>query len=273
MSGRMGDSNSVMLRILFGKKKNNHDYNSIIQLDKIVKIFPSPYKLAENFAEEMVNMITESAKNTKHFTVALSGGSTPEVLFTILRENFAESVPWKYVHIFWGDERCVPPDNVESNFGMTMRNLLCKIEIPSLNIHRIKGEDDPEKEASRYSKEISLFTRKRDGMPLFDLVLLGLGVDGHTASIFPGHLELLDSDKIYDVAFHPVTKQKRITLTGRVINNADIVTFLVAGKKKEKIVEKMFKKDPSALKYPATYIVPAYGRLNWFLDQEAASLL
>ena len=242
-------------------------------MDKIVKIFPSPYELAENLAEEMVNMIVESAKNTKHFTVALSGGSTPELLFTIIRENFTESVPWKYVHIFWGDERCVPPDNAESNFRMTMRKLLCKIKIPSMNIHRIKGEDDPAKEASRYSEEISLFTRKRDGMPLFDLVLLGLGVDGHTSSIFPGHLESFNSDKICEVSVHPMTGQKRITLTGRVINNADTVTFLVAGKKKEEIVEKMFKKDPSALNYPATYIVPVYGRLNWFLDQEAASLL
>lgn len=214
-------------------------------------------------------MIKESANKKETFTIALSGGSTPELLFSLLSENYAKSVPWQYVHIFWGDERCVPPDNAESNFGMTMRKLLSKIEIPFLNIHRIKGEDDPEKEASRYSEEISLFTRKRDGLPLFDLILLGLGEDGHTASIFPGHPELLDSDKICDVAFHPVTQQKRITITGKVINNAEAVTFLVAGKKKKEIVEKMFKKDPSALNYPATYIVPVYGRLSWFLDKEA----
>jgi 6-phosphogluconolactonase len=238
-------------------------------LDKIVKIFPSPHELAEKLAKEMVHMIKESANKKETFTIALSGGSTPELLFSLLSENYAKSVPWQYVHIFWGDERCVPPDNAESNFGMTMRKLLSKIEIPFLNIHRIKGEDDPEKEASRYSEEISLFTRKRDGLPLFDLILLGLGEDGHTASIFPGHPELLDSDKICDVAFHPVTQQKRITITGKVINNAEAVTFLVAGKKKKEIVEKMFKKDPSALNYPATYIVPVYGRLSWFLDKEA----
>jgi 6-phosphogluconolactonase len=242
-------------------------------LDKIVKIFPTPYDLAKEFAWEIVNMIAESAKNNKPFTIALSGGSTPELLFTLLSENYAESVPWKYVHIFWGDERCVPPDNNESNFGMTMKKLLSKIEIPSLNIHRIKGEDDPEKEASRYSEEISLNTRKRDEIPLFDLVLLGLGEDGHTASIFPGHLQLLRSDNVCEVAFHPVTLQKRITLTGRVINNADAITFLVSGKKKEEVVEKMFKKDPSSVYYPATYIVPVYGRLSWFIDKEAGRLL
>jgi 6-phosphogluconolactonase len=242
-------------------------------VDKIVKIFPSPYELAREFAEEMVKMISESTESARHFTVALSGGSTPELLFTILSENFARSVSWKNVHIFWGDERCVPPDNAESNFGMAWRKFLSKIEIPSLNIHRIHGEDDPEKEASRYSEEISLHTGKRDGMPLFDLVLLGLGEDGHTASIFPGHPELLYSDKICEVAIHPLTRQNRISLTGKVINNAEAVTFLVTGKKKEEIVKKIFKKDPSALNYPATYIVPVYGRLKWFIDKEAGKLL
>ena len=244
---------------------------TINPLVKIVKIFPTPYELSKEFAEEMVNMIIESAKYSKPFTVALSGGSTPELLFSLL--SVAVSVSWQYVHIFWGDERCVPPDDAESNFGMTMSKLLSKIEIPSRNIHRINGEDEPEKEALRYSKEISLFTRERDGLPLFDLILLGLGEDGHTASIFPGHLDLFDSDKICTIALHPVTLQKRITLTGRIINNADIVTFLVAGRKKAEVVEKMFKNDLSALNYPATYIVPVYGRLNWYIDKEAGRLL
>lgn len=246
-----------------------YPYNGITKLDKIVKIFPTPYDLAIKFAEEMVNMIKESVKNTKLFTIALSGGSTPEIVFKMLAENYAKSVPWEYVHFFWGDERCVPPGNSESNFGMTMRKLLSKIEIPSLNIHRIKGEDDPKKEASRYSEEILLNTGKREGIPVFDLVLLGLGEDGHTASIFPGHLELMKSDKICEIAFHPVTLQKRITLTGRVINNAETVTFLVTGKKKEAIVEKILKNKPSDQNYPASYIVPVYGRLYWFLDKEA----
>lgn len=242
-------------------------------MDKIVKIFSTPEKLAEEFALELVLLVNESLKKIKPFTAALSGGSTPEILFTILGEKFGNSVPWEYVHFFWGDERCVPPEDSESNYGMAKRTFLTKIKIPSGNIHRIIGEDDPVKETSRYSEEISLHTRKRNGMPLFDLVLLGLGEDGHTASIFPGHLELMDSDKICDLAYHPVTLQKRITLTGRVINNADAVTFLVSGKKKEYIVEELFKKDPSAVNYPAAYIVPVYGRLNWFIDKEAGRLL
>jgi len=242
-------------------------------LDKEVRIFSSPFELAEEFAGVMVKMIKESAKKRMPVTIALSGGTTPEILFKILGEKYTETIPWKFVHFFWGDERCVAPDSSESNYGMTFRKLLNKIEIPSLNIHRIIGEDDPDKEASRYSKEILLYTRQRYKMPSFDLVLLGLGEDGHTASIFPGHLSLFNSDKICDVAIHPTSMQKRITLTGRIINNAAVVTFLVSGLKKANVVEKILKKDPLALNYPASYIVPVHGSLSWYIDQEAGSLL
>lgn len=242
-------------------------------MKEIVRIFPTPLDVAVECATEMTDMISNSVKNFKPFTVAFSGGSTPELLFELLGEKFAESVPWKYVHIFWVDERCVPPENSESNFGLTKRKLLDRIEIPALNIHRITGENDPEKEALRYSKEVSVHTRKRDRLPLFDLILLGLGEDGHTASIFPGHPELLDTEKICEVAFHPVTLQNRITLTGRVLNNAEFVIFLVTGKSKAEIVDKMVKKNPLSLNYPASHIVPVYGRLSWFLDQEAGKLI
>jgi 6-phosphogluconolactonase len=242
-------------------------------LDKEIKIFPTPYELAEKFAEELVGIIADSAKMKKPVSVALSGGSTPELLFSVLGDHYPNSVPWEYVHFFWGDERCVPPGNPESNYGMTRRRLFEKINIPYSNIHRIKGEDDPEKEASRYSEEISGCTGKRDGLPVFDLVILGLGEDGHTASIFPGHLDLFNSDKICEVAVHPATLQRRITITGRVINNADSVTFLVTGKKKADIVEKIIKKSLIADDFPASYIVPVYGMLHWYIDKEAGRLL
>jgi 6-phosphogluconolactonase len=239
-------------------------------IESIVKIFPTPYDLAMNFASEMVRMINEAAKEKKPFTIALSGGSTPELLFRLLAEKFGETVPWQYVHFFWGDERCVSPTDGESNFGMTSRTLLSKITIPEQNIHRIAGDADPAAEAMRYGEEISRFTSNRNGIPCFNLVILGLGEDGHTASIFPGHLDLLDSEKNCAVASHPVTGQKRITITGMVINNADNVTFLVTGEKKALIVEKLFKKNPVSLNYPAAYAVPIFGLLSWFLDKEAA---
>jgi 6-phosphogluconolactonase len=267
------DPDSYRDSVVLRGKKNNQNRVIINHLEKIVKIFPDPYTLAKAFAEEMICMIERPAQKGRPFSVALSGGSTPEVLFALLSENYAKSVSWKFVHFFWADERCVSPDDQESNYGMTQRKLLCNIDIPSTNIHRIKGEEDPEYEVLRYSDEISEFTDKRDGLPLFDLVILGLGEDGHTASIFPGHRELIYSDRICDVAVHPVTFQKRITLTGRVINNAGSVAFLVTGKKKEKVVEKILKKGTDSYDLPASYIVPVYGPLSWFLDREAGGLL
>ena len=238
-----------------------------------IKIFPTPYELAEKFAEEMVSLINRSAAKDKTFTVALSGGTTPELLFSVLGDHFSKSVQWKFLHLFWGDERCVPPENSESNYGMTKRKLIDKIVIPSSNIHRILGENDPASEAVRYSEEISANTEERDGLPMFDLVILGLGDDGHTASIFPQNSELLNSSGICEVAVHPVTHQRRITITGKILNNAKNITFLVTGKRKAEIVEKIINKKPSAQNFPASHIVPDYGNLTWFMDKDAGSLL
>lgn len=242
-------------------------------MDKAIKIFSSPYELAEKFAEDFIGLIIESTKNKNQFSVALSGGSTPELLFSVLGDNFSKSAPWEFVHFFWGDERCVSSGNSESNYGMTSRKFLEKIDIPNSNIHRIIGENNPEKEASRYSKEIIKYTKNRCGLPLFDLIILGLGEDGHIASIFPEQLELFNSDKICEVAIHPETLQKRITITGNIINNADSVAFLVNGKKKAGIVEKIIRKSELVLNFPAFYVVPAYGVLSWYLDKDAGSLL
>ena len=238
-----------------------------------VRVFSSPYELAEKFAEELVIMINESAKQKIPVSVVLSGGSTPELLYSVLGDHFSGSVSWDYVHLFWGDERCVPPDDHESNYGMTRTRLLNKINIPSANIHRIRGEVDPVEEADRYSQEISVNTRKRNGLPLFDIVILGLGEDGHTASLFPSDKELFNSGKICEVATHPLTFRKRITITGKIINNADSVVFLVTGEKKSKIIENVIKKRPYAINFPASLVVPLYGHLTWFLDEEAARLL
>lgn len=238
-----------------------------------IKIFPSPVSLAEEFASEFAGMVSDSAIRNETFTVALSGGSTPELLYDFLGRRFAEKIDWEQVHLFWGDERCVPPADSESNYGKAYEKMLGKLSIPSSGIHRIKGEDDPVKEAARYSDEISAWTINRNGIPSFNLVLLGLGEDGHTASIFPGQRELLISEKICEPAVHPLTQQKRITITGKVINNADKVVFLVTGRKKAVIVADILKRIPAAQNYPAAYIVPEHGRLQWFLDEEAAVLI
>jgi 6-phosphogluconolactonase len=244
-----------------------------IKVDKIIKIYPDAEKLAEEFAQEFVLFTTDSAREKGNLSIAFSGGSTPELFFTLLADRFSDAIPWKHVHLFWSDERCVPPDDPQSNFGMTWRTLLSRIEIPARNIHRIRGENDPEKEALRYSDEVSQFTVSSHGFPEFDIIMLGLGEDGHTASVFPGNQELLHSDKICEVAFHPVTLQKRITLTPKVINNASSVYFLVTGEKKKVIVERLFKKNPLSLNYPAAHIVPEHGSLIWYIDKDAGGLL
>lgn len=237
-----------------------------------VKIFPTPYELAEKFAEELVRTITESATNKRPFTVALSGGSTPELLFSVLSNNFSGYATWKHVQFFWGDERCVPPDDPESNYGMTKRLFLDKIKIPPANIHRIMGEENPAEEVVRYSNEIVHFTREREGLPQFDLIILGLGEDGHTASIFPGNYKLLNSDKICEIAIHPVSSRLRITITGRVINNAEKVVFLVTGANKAGIVSAIIE-NQGTVDYPAAHIEPRTGVLKWYLDDAAAKLI
>jgi 6-phosphogluconolactonase len=242
-------------------------------LERSVKIFQNPGELAEKLSEDLVIMINDSATKNKPFTIALSGGSTPELLFSLLGKKYAKSVHWNSVHFFWGDERCVAPDNPGSNYGMTKKNLFDHIVINSVNIHRIRGEDEPQAEAFRYSSEISQNTEERNGLPQFDLVMLGLGDDGHTASIFPGYRHLLTSEKICEEALNPHNQQRRITITGRVINNADKVIFLVTGKKKAEIIESIFKSEPEAFSYPASYILPVYGSLEWYIDSEAGSLL
>jgi 6-phosphogluconolactonase len=135
------------------------------------------------------------------------------------------------------------------------------------------GESDPYIEIKRYSDEISAFTKSRNGFPVFNLVMLGLGADGHTASIFPGNADLITSGKICDVTSHPSTKQKRVTITGKVINNADRVVFLVTGKNKASVIEKIVRKRKSAAKFPASYVLPTDGSLTWYLDKEAAEML
>ena len=242
-------------------------------MDPSVRIFRTPYELAEKIAGEMVQMIKNAAEQSLPVTVSLSGGSTPELLFSILGDHFSRSAPWEFVHFFWGDERCVPPVSPDSNFGMAFRTLFKKISIPQGNIHRIYGEHNPLKEALRYSDLISQFTRNRDGFPVFDLILLGMGEDGHTASVFPDRTELFHSEKICEVSVHPVSHQKRITITGRVINNAENIRFLVTGKNKAEIINKIIKKENSALNLPASLVVPSNGNLEWILDADAGSLL
>lgn len=236
----------------------------------MLKIFDDKIKLSFAFCDELLNMSGE--KNV--FNIALSGGSTPRIIFQTLAEKFRGKIDWEKIHLFWGDERCVPPDDEESNFGMTKKYLLDYIDIPPKNIHPVNGNNIPEKEAERYSTELKKFLPVKNYLPVFDLIMLGIGEDGHTASIFPDQMKLLNSEKICEVSFHPLSKQKRITLTGKVIDNAERIIFLITGKSKSEIFNRILEnRDEPVKKYPAAAITPVNGRIEYFADKEASGLL
>jgi 6-phosphogluconolactonase len=230
--------------------------------------------LVEILAGKIVGLIGEASGMGEQFNMALSGGSTPGILFDYLAGLYgpgsAEMPALERVNVYWVDERCVPADHPDSNFRMAKERLLQKIPIPEDNIHRIRGEDKPEEEAMRYSRILGDKLPATNGLPSFDLILLGMGGDGHTASIFPDRMDLLSSERLCATAMHPETGQHRITITGRVINNAARVYFLVTGSDKSETLGRILGKD-RGYEFPAAHIHPEHGILTWFLDTAAAS--
>jgi 6-phosphogluconolactonase len=235
-----------------------------------IKIFETPEEVATAFARELFQLVSHSSGS---FHLALSGGSTPRLLFNLLADDYASLMPWNKIHFWWGDERCVPPDDNESNFKMAYDSLLGKIPVDAGQIHRIKGELEPKEACEQYSDEILGHVNLQHNLPAFDLIMLGMGDDGHTASIFPDRMDLLKAGSICEVATHPVTGQKRVTLTGPILNNAGHVAFLVTGKSKASRIAQIINKEGLASGLPAYHIQPRDGRLSFFLDRQAVSLL
>lgn len=234
-----------------------------------VKIASKPKKVFKSIAKEILNLTRESPQ--PRFDIVLSGGNTPKKLFKVLAGKYADSIPWDRIHFWWGDERCVPPENNESNFKLANDYLFSQVPVPKENIHRIKGENEPEKESVRYMYEIQENLNYRGESPVFDLVLLGLGEDGHTASIFPDQLELFEKESICAVTSHPLTGRPRLTLTGKVLNNANRIFFMVTGENKSMRISEIMNNEEAAKLLPAFYITPKNGKLIWFLDEAAAS--
>jgi 6-phosphogluconolactonase len=238
----------------------------------VIRIFDTPQSLAEALAADLEKSAATAKKQATPVNLALSGGSTPSIFFRLLaQEPYRFRIEWKYVRLFWGDERCVPPDHPDSNYGMTRKDLFDRIDIPPENLHRIRGEDDPEIEARRYEDEIREYLPEKNGLPVFDWIHLGLGADGHTASLFPEASTLNENPRLCAVAHHPQTGQPRITLTLPVINQARRVTFLVTGAGKSEIVEKIILSEHGTTKFPATLVRPRHGLPEWFLDRAAAA--
>jgi 6-phosphogluconolactonase len=218
--------------------------------------------------------IAKGLKDIPHIkekvSIVLSGGNTPQYIFNfIVNSDYKKTIKWNRIHFFWSDERCVPPEHPESNYGMTQNLLLRHIPIPQKNIHRIQGEFEPLEEAKEYSNEIIKNVNIKNGIPCFDWIILGMGTDGHTASIFPDSIKIFNSEKLCEVTQHPVTKQNRITLTGKVLNNAERTTFIITGKEKSVIVDSIINKKPGYEKYPAGLVNPDFGILEWVLDRDA----
>jgi 6-phosphogluconolactonase len=237
-----------------------------------LKVFDTSEKLAEDLANQLKETVN---KQNENFYLAVSGGSTPVIFFKRLAEQpFKNEIEWNKVHFFWCDERCVPPDDSESNFGMTKINLFDKIKIPEENIHRIKGESDPNEETVHYVNEIENNVHNGENtLPRFDWVMLGMGEDGHTASLFPNKNLLFIYSNIAGVAEHPQTSQKRISLTLDVLNNAKRITFVVTGKNKAKILSEILNGLPISKNYPSAQIKPTNGTIDWMIDKEASFYL
>lgn len=236
-----------------------------------LKTYENKQELAEAAAHQFVEKADEAIRESGRFAVALAGGSTPEATYELLAtEEFANQVDWSNVHIFFGDERSVPPDDEDSNYKMADDALLSHVSPGS--IHRMKGELYPDEAAIDYEAELREFFGTLGGPPEFDLVQLGMGEDGHTASLFPNTPALDVTDRW--AAQNPVPKLEtvRITLTLPVLNAARAVSFLVAGEGKAEALKAVLESDADPRQYPSKFVQPA-GELNWMVDREAAGPL
>jgi len=235
-----------------------------------IQIYPNPEALSETAARLFGDAARKAVDKWGRFTVALSGGSSPERTYELLASDpLKSSVPWQKTWVFWGDERFVPADDPENNARMAREILLDHVPIPSEQIFPIPTDGEPASAVKRYSKDLtSVFGEQ----PKFDLILLGLGENGHTASLFPGTDVLDEQDRLVDSIFVREQDQYRITLTVPVINNARKVAFLAFGRNKAEVVHQILDGEYRPWEMPAQLIKPS-GQLYWLLDEEAGSLL
>ena len=224
-------------------------------------------------AELFVAAAQAATERSGRFTVALSGGSTPRGLYKMLAEKpFAQGIPWDKTHVFWVDERCVPADDLSSNYGAARKDLFVHIPIPPANVHRMPGSLPPDEGARTYQKTLASFFSLQEGQfPVFDFILLGVGKDGHIASLFPGQPALEESGQMVMHVIGGDPFLDRITLTLPVLNSGRRIIFLVAGNGKAEIMRSIFSGKQSDL--PACRIKPVTGSLLWILDLRAATLL
>jgi 6-phosphogluconolactonase len=238
-----------------------------------IRILETPAELFQAAADEFAEVANAAVQIQGKFTVALSGGSTPKGMFNLLTSERYASLPWSKIYFFWGDERYVPPDHSDSNYRMAYEALLSKVPVPKENVFRVLTEGkDADSAARAYEETLKTFFKLRPGeVPRFDLILLGLGPDGHTASLFPDSAALHEDKRLVVANWVEKFKTYRITFTYPVLNNAARVTFLVAGEDKAPALHQVLENKNSGL--PAQQVRPKNGRLIWLLDRAAASQL
>ncbi|HEV8661755.1 MAG TPA: 6-phosphogluconolactonase [Candidatus Methylomirabilis sp.] len=238
-----------------------------------LRIFPDREALSREAARRFVAAAKKAVRARGRFTVAFSGGSTPADLYCLLAtSSHREGLPWDRTHVFWGDERCVPPEDPASNYGAARALLLLHVPIPAANVHRMRGEEEPVRAALAYEAELrAVFGPPAGGVPRFDLLLLGLGEDGHTASLFPGSPVLRETERLVASPFVESLSASRLTLTLPVLNAAREILVLVAGGGKAAALREALEGDRDAL--PIQQVRPRAGVLTWLVDAAAAELL
>lgn len=244
--------------------------------DPILKVFSSPAALSQAAADRFVALAKEAVSVRDRFSAALSGGSTPQGLYRLLAQPpYATDMPWAQTHLFWGDERLVSPHDPGSNYGQVARLLLQQVALPATNIHRIKGELDPAAAVADYTEQLRHFAALDRPWPRLDLALMGMGSDGHTASLFPGPIPAQERRQPVMVvtAEYEDRPSQRITLTPLVFNDARHLVFLVTGEEKATALAAVLRGPHQPQEWPAQRIQPHQGTLTWLVDETAASKL
>ncbi|MDQ2866060.1 MAG: 6-phosphogluconolactonase [Candidatus Eremiobacteraeota bacterium] len=235
-----------------------------------LRVYPAAADVAVALAQLFADCAASAVAQRGSFAVSLAGGTTPKAAYALLAQPpFAMSVDWHATQIFFGDERCVPPGDPQSNYTMARDAFMRAVDIPEQNVHRIRGEDDPNEAASSYRREL-LQTLGEN--PRFDLVLLGMGPDGHTASLFPGQDPMTENDRLVRAVYSTSQSQWRITLTPKMLDAGRTIAFAVEGSAKSQTLEAVLHGPPDYARYPSQAIAPSDGRLIWLVDAAAASL-
>jgi 6-phosphogluconolactonase len=242
--------------------------------DQQVIVLDTAEAVAVRAAEEIAHLAGDAICTHGEFTFCLTGGSSPVRTYDLLATRFHHSIDWSEVQFFWGDERCVPPDDTASNFGMANRTMLSKLGLRPEQVHRMRGEDPPEEGAQAYEEELKAFFKLTGGeLPRLNLVLLGLGENVHIASLFPHNPALHEKNRLAIAVEVDAAQRNRLSLTAPVINNAAYVMFLVLSAKKAQAVKDALEGPHDPDKFPAQLVAPSDGKVLWLLDKDAASLL